>query len=167
MPEPAAIAATFSDLKLIRGRKVCQLVFEIPVEQASQATAALGFPHAETWCAIARLDTKKTSGPLPHSRGPDGAGDRAQSGTPVPPVAAPAQPNPNIRKFMALARDTSFWDYVRRAKGAIVKDEREAVAILKTMCGIESREGLTEGGIGVTALTTIARSFNDWQRGRQ
>ena len=41
----AAIKATFSDFKLIKTRKVAQLVMEIPVEQADAALKALGGLH--------------------------------------------------------------------------------------------------------------------------
>lgn len=56
---PAAIKGTFSDFKLIRTRKLCQIVIEVPIEQADAALVALGgLPRsdAERWVAIARLD---------------------------------------------------------------------------------------------------------------
>ncbi len=59
MSKPAAIKATFVDLKSIKGRKVAQLWFEIPLEQVDAALNALGgwpMPDKEIWCAIARLD---------------------------------------------------------------------------------------------------------------
>ena len=40
-----AIKATFCNFKNIAGRKVVQLIFEIPVEQASQAYETLGWPN--------------------------------------------------------------------------------------------------------------------------
>jgi hypothetical protein len=54
----AAIRATFSDFKLIRGRKVAQLVFEVAIEHADAALQTLGGlpqPATEAWCGIARL----------------------------------------------------------------------------------------------------------------
>lgn len=55
----AAIRGTFSDFKLIKTRKLAQLIIEIPIEQADAALTALGgLPRsdAERWCAIALLD---------------------------------------------------------------------------------------------------------------
>lgn len=52
------ICATFSDFRLVKGRKVCQLVCEVPLEQADAALAALGGlpnPHAERWVGIVPL----------------------------------------------------------------------------------------------------------------
>ena len=59
MSEPAAFSATYSDLKVIRGRKVVQFVFEVPIEAAGHAMNILGGmpnPMAEKWFAIARLN---------------------------------------------------------------------------------------------------------------
>src|SRR3954466_2743835 len=63
----AVTQGTFADFRLIKGRKVCQIVIEVPIEQADQALAALGgFPQpaTEAWVAIARLETKERVVPL-------------------------------------------------------------------------------------------------------
>ncbi len=54
----AAFQGTFSDFKLIRGRKCAQIVIEVPLEQADAALQALGGlpnPADERWVAVARL----------------------------------------------------------------------------------------------------------------
>ena len=59
---PAAIKATFVDLKSSKGRKVAQLWFEIPLEQVDDALNALGgwpMPDREVWCGIARLSVEQ------------------------------------------------------------------------------------------------------------
>ena len=40
MSKPSA--GTFSDFKIVRGRKVAQLVIEVPLEKANEVLAALG-----------------------------------------------------------------------------------------------------------------------------
>lgn len=54
----AAIRATFTNIRNIQGRKVVQLIFEIPVEQAGRVYDSLGWPDAteSKWCAIALLN---------------------------------------------------------------------------------------------------------------
>jgi predicted metalloenzyme YecM len=42
MTDAAVTQGTFADFRLIKGRKVCQIVIEVPIEQADQALAALG-----------------------------------------------------------------------------------------------------------------------------
>src|SRR6478672_479206 len=59
--QPAAISAYFSDFRLVKGRKVAQLVFELAIEEADKALAVLGGvpnPAAETLVGLARLETK-------------------------------------------------------------------------------------------------------------
>lgn len=54
MSEPAAILATFSDWRTVKGRKCLQLIFEVPVEQTQDVLTKLGapMPHEDRWCAI-------------------------------------------------------------------------------------------------------------------
>jgi hypothetical protein len=56
--KPAAFSATYSDLRLVKTRKVVQFVFEVPLEAAGHAMNVLGgmpSPMKEEWFAIARL----------------------------------------------------------------------------------------------------------------
>jgi len=64
MDKPAAFSATYSDLKLIKTRKVVQFVFEVPLEAAEHAMNVLGgmpSPMTESWFAIARLEKPDAS----------------------------------------------------------------------------------------------------------
>ena len=61
-----AIRATFSDFKLIKTRKVAQLVMEVPIEACDAALAALGgVPRfdSEVWVGIARLTEEAVPAP--------------------------------------------------------------------------------------------------------
>jgi hypothetical protein len=67
----AATQATFSDFRIVKGRKVAQLVFELPLEGADAALAALGGlpqPATERWFAIARLTKEAARKPDPKER---------------------------------------------------------------------------------------------------
>ena len=62
MKPPAAFRASYSDWKLIRTRKVVQIVLEVPVEEADAAYQVLGGmpnPAESFWCAVARLQPDK------------------------------------------------------------------------------------------------------------
>lgn len=92
-----AICASFADFKLIKGRKVCQLVCEVPLEQADAALAALGGlpnPHAERWVGIAPLTEQPQVQPSPGPAGGGNAGNSSQRAgdvtcqTAVSPAAA-------------------------------------------------------------------------------
>lgn len=58
----AAIKATFCNFKNIAGRKVVQLICEVPVEKADEVYQNLGWPSPADpkWVAIALLDEDAT-----------------------------------------------------------------------------------------------------------
>lgn len=67
MTEAAAISATYVDYRRIKGRKVHQIIFEVPSEKWSEAYRVLGEPTIETadWFAIAKMvgaEPEKTKG---------------------------------------------------------------------------------------------------------
>ena len=63
MTDLAAIQGNYADFKLVKTRKVAQLVIEIPIERAKQAIDAFGVPqpHAEIAVAVARLNHPEPS----------------------------------------------------------------------------------------------------------
>ena len=111
-----AIAGTFSDFRLIKGRKVAQFIIEVPLETADQALAALGGipnPHAEKWVGIARLKDN-----------PDGGSnqDNPKSATIAPPqaqargAAEPATPRKRGRleiEAYEMCRSAEFSEWCR------------------------------------------------------
>jgi len=58
MQNSAAIKATFCNFKNIAGRKVVQIICEVPIEYAGQVYENLGWPDAANpkWVAIALLN---------------------------------------------------------------------------------------------------------------
>lgn len=61
MTEQAAIKATYADYRRVKGRKVLQLIFEVPIEKAPDVHDTFGEPSSEgaTWVALALLDNEK------------------------------------------------------------------------------------------------------------
>lgn len=58
----AAFKATFEDFRIVKGRKVCQLVLEVPLEGADKALEALGGlprPDDPMWVGVARMGRKE------------------------------------------------------------------------------------------------------------
>jgi len=55
--ENAAFKATFHTFKNVMGRKVVQLIFEVPVEESPRALDIVDYskPDTDRWFAIARL----------------------------------------------------------------------------------------------------------------
>lgn len=62
MENPAAFSATYSDWRVIKGRKVVQIVFEVPLEASGHAYNVLGgMPNfgSEKWFGVARMNQPK------------------------------------------------------------------------------------------------------------
>jgi hypothetical protein len=55
---------TYSDFKVIKSRKVIQVVIEIPIEQGNSFVGMFGVPNPseEVWVAIAELDRRAMTG---------------------------------------------------------------------------------------------------------
>lgn len=53
MTDPAALAGSYADFKLVKTRAVAQLVIEIPIEQAEAAIKMFGIPMAGTEIPVA------------------------------------------------------------------------------------------------------------------
>jgi predicted metalloenzyme YecM len=134
----AVTQGTFADFRLIKGRKVCQIVIEVPIEQADQAIAALGGlpqPATEAWVAIARLETKERVVPLK----PD---------------------NTKLSLEAALrCREPMFQRYLQ------VSDENEAAEAVREACGISSRAGLNTDPEAARAWRALDGQFLAWKRG--
>jgi len=124
-PKPAAFSGSFADFKTVRTRSVCQIVIEVPIEQAGAALEALGgipVPGKEPWVAVARLMEKPQEEPV--SR------------------ATPASKSLATRAGI-LCNDPIFWQYLSETFGyAELTCEANAAAALRHHIGIASRRDL-------------------------
>lgn len=61
--EAAAFKATFHNYKFVLGRKVMQVILEVPLEDSQRVQTILGAPHpgAEQWVGCARLNNDDTN----------------------------------------------------------------------------------------------------------
>lgn len=158
MSEPAAILATFSDLKLIRGRKVAQLVFEVPIEEAQKATNALGFPNAaaEKWCAIAL--TNLAGGSIPKHSVEDHIVSRDTS---------PAKPRTPSQRAAYLCTKPKFWSFLNtlRQSGFYITDVAGADFALKSHLGIASKTELDSNDLVAGSFEQFEGEFKAWAYG--
>lgn len=156
-----AICASFADFKLIKGRKVCQLVCEVPLEQADAALAALGGlpnPHAERWVGIAPLTEQPQGKPTSGSAPSPSLADAADS-----PAAAPKPerkwddiPPSQQAAITGEREDFQYWAHVRVGKiqrfdgrtfdwdrdGYGTAKEHIGVLFTRWYCGVSSRTEL-------------------------
>lgn len=144
MTAPAAIAGTYSDFKFIKSRSVCQIIVELPIEQADRFLHAFGAPQpgSEKPVAIALLDTKgKYDGTQAdgseHHDIPKLAGDRADGNN-----RAVGQHHA-VKRAAILCKDPAFQEWIMR--GEMVNfgvPELDAAEVLRHRLGIESRAEL-------------------------
>lgn len=143
MTEPAAFRATFSDWKLIKGRKCVQIVFEVPVEEADLAYKALGGmpdPGKSVWCAVARLkEGGETDSQLSGQHNtppvqPQSAGRAQRSWDERSPAeqAGIRCANPSFQRFL----QETIWHVWTTTPG---DNEDKAAHIVRTLCGVQSR----------------------------
>lgn len=134
--ERAGFAATFSDFKLIRGRKVAQIVLEVPIEQADAAVNSLGGlprPDSERWVAVARL--------VPGA-------EKAASGQ--APRPAPEKPRrtfdelPLAQQAALKCSDEAFQRFMVEMHEAEPGDDGAAEAV-RAYCGVASRSEIKAG----------------------
>ncbi len=160
MSEPRAIAGDYADFKLIKTRQVCQIVVEVPLEDAEKVTRLLGFPRpgAGTRCAIALIND---SGAGASTAAPERVGDedRVVAGATSPTRtnsqrAAYLLKNPDFRRFLsALAGDTP----------PTVTTEDQAERNLKAHFGITSKTALDSMDAGWGALFGMFKAFQQAQ----
>jgi hypothetical protein len=140
----AAIKGTFSDFRLVKGRKVCQLVIEIPIEEAEQAIQVLGMPQpmTERWVALALLETK----PKPEKEKAD-----------------------TKLSFEAVKRckDPVFWKFIEdhQIGRGFCKTEEDAVDAVRWYCGVGSRGGLNTDQNAARHWRELDAKFLAWRDG--
>ncbi|MFG1462319.1 hypothetical protein V5F77_05410 [Xanthobacter sp. DSM 24535] len=129
MSSPAAIQATYSDLKIVKGRKVAQIICEIPLEQAEAFVAAFGMPlgATETWVAIARLDLNAPASAPVAEKPSDAEKPRKRwEDLPLPQQAAIRCEEEAFRNFLG-------------EKYAVFNHANSAAEYVRKYCGVNSR----------------------------
>jgi hypothetical protein len=143
MNDAAVTQGTFSDFRLIKGRKCAQIVIEVPIEQADQALAALGGlpqPAEEKWVAIARLETKAKVQPLK------------------------AETKLGLEAIMRC-KDPQFWQFLKDWSSERVNSEAEAADWVRRVCQVDSRSGLNADPVAAALWRGLDGRFQAWKRG--
>jgi len=146
MNAPAAIKGTFSDFKLIKTRKLCQIVIEVAIEQADEALLALGgLPRSdnERWVAVARLDVNAMREPLPH---PMEKRERRQF------CDLPYSQQAGIK-----SDDLTFALWMSHLP--VGKECESAAEAIRAYCGVESRADIRPGTKAAERWLELLRNF--------
>lgn len=142
----AAVAGTFSDFGIVKGRKVARLVIEIPIEQADQALRALGGvpqPHAPQWVGIAPIDMRKV----------EDKPKRKMNELPIPNQVALTCEREAFQRFLVEVLSVS--------EGILGDTEKTAEAV-RWQCGVNSRSEIVQGSEAAEKWFRLKADFDLW-----
>lgn len=145
-----AFKAAWADFKLIKTRKVAQLVFEVPIEGADEALALLGGvprPDSEVWAGIARLaDGKEQS-----LESPQKAQETRRFLT-----------MPMAQQAALRCQDATFRAFLREVKCTSTFNSAEAADAVRDICGVGSRAQLNTNAEAAAKWRQLNLHFELW-----
>lgn len=144
MSEKAVFQGSYADLKFIKGRKVAQVVIEIPIERADAFVKTFGAPQpaAEVPVAIARL--------VPEAE--------AKAKEPTKEKQDFSEYSPSQRAGM-LCKTVAFQKFMNAA------DEAAAAEALRLSCKVSSRSRLDVLPGAKKDFEKIEANYSDWLNG--
>jgi hypothetical protein len=162
MDKAAAFTATYSDFRLIKGRKVVQIVLEVPLEAADAAYTVLGGmpnPAAEIWCAVARLVQ-----PAKEEReGAETLDDSTSTQPASGDVPARAPKNKLAQLAGMLSKEPLFHRYLETVHDLPPVNEHTATFFIRRKCNVESRSQIL---VDTTAGERFLKLYDDFMRWR-
>lgn len=172
MDRLAAFQACFTDWRLVKGRKVVQLVFEVPLEGADHAYQVLGGmpdPAQSVWCAVARLQQHITTGKAGDEEGTAANRDDTLEDRPAPDVVAPStQPARATYKPLTLpqrvalqCQDELFQRFLIVEGKA--RDEADVIDAVRAYCGVRSRAFILPGTQAAEKWERLLSRYVAWQ----
>jgi hypothetical protein len=168
MTKAAAFRAEFSDWKLIRTRKVVQIVLEVPVELSGEAYEVLGGmpdPSKSVWCAVARLKGGDVSeGRQAEAILGSGVSGRTHETSPAPSPAQPGRAKSPAQVAGYLCKLPPFWKFLREECGRhYAIDEDGAAEAVREICGVEHRSEIIHGTDAALYWHDLRSKFRVWE----
>lgn len=132
MSEMRVIRARYADWRPVKGRKVLQIVLEVPLEQQGDILTMLGapLPDRDLWVAVARISDEQN--------------EQAFKGGEL------------ARRAGILANDPAF------QKWASVDGSPAAGSFIRTRCGIESRRMIDHDEKAQVAFFDMTTEYQTW-----
>ena len=148
MSEKAAIRATYSDYRRVKGRKVLQLIFEVPLEQAPEVHDVFGEPSPDgsTWVAIARLQSQPAA---QQAEKPKKSWDEM----------------PRSAQAAMKCNDADFQRFLSAEYRRGIGDAIQAASVVRQVCSIKSRADLDHNEPAAHAWDRLYSNYQMWKRG--
>lgn len=137
MNAPAAIQGDFVDLRFVKGRKVCQIIIEIPIEAGASFVAAFGTPNPATTVpvAIARLG---------------GSQEQERKGGKL------------AQKAGILCSEGAFAVFLTEEGVKNCKTADDCKEAIYLVCGVNSRVDLDHDGEAAVKFKELEASYKAW-----
>lgn len=135
------MAGTYSDFKIVKTRRVIQMIIEFPIEHSKEFTDMFGMPQPdmEQHIAVARL--KEISTP--------------------PPTATKT-----IQQAGIVCKQPEFGEFLRdkyNMADVVPSDSETIVSALRALCGIKSRTEFNTDAQAAEVFNRIYREFTNSQ----
>lgn len=150
----AAFIGDYVDLRFVKGRKVCQVVVELPIERGAEFVAAFGTPNPEASIpvALARLN-------------PEAMQQNAEADEPNPIEQTKAPPHRSWGDLQASQQagircsEPAFQRFMLERHGF-----NDAAIGVRTICGVTSRSVLNINDQARWKWHRLAEEFVLWTR---
>ncbi len=127
--QPAVFQATYHQARPVMGRKVLQIILEVPIEQQNAALAVLGGVMGDInkseWFAVAKIDAKAANLRNQHREEQKTTMGSQKTRSFAQRLYMEVLSNPNVCK--AFGTDAEFQDWVRRQPSCINGDTYDIV----------------------------------------
>lgn len=138
MTAPAAMQADFVDLKFVKGRKVMQVILELPIEAGAAFVAAFGTPNPSTGIpvALARIDVN----------------------------AKPEKPKGGklAQRAGILCSEGGFKKFIAEQMGVEFIDDVVAANFVREHCAVISRADLDHDKHAAVVFQNLVAEYNAW-----
>lgn len=156
----SAFEATFSDIKIVKSRRIAQFIFELPLEAVDAALETLGGvprPDKEAWVGIARLDLKKPVSEAPEADDVPVKERRSFYSLPLSQQAALRCNDADFWKFIGHVCDVGTFENISSPEGA--------ASFVRIHCNVESRADLGLNSAGRRWMN-LNDKYEAWLRER-
>jgi hypothetical protein len=137
------LKCTYSDLKTVKTRGVCQIILEMPIEGMADAFGLLGapVPGNEVWVAVARLMTD------------------AELVRGIEALAPPPRKPASLAQIAGiLCNERAFQQFIK------VKNADEAAEYVRAHCRVSSRANIDGNPDATEAFKTLKGEYELWLR---
>lgn len=165
MSEPCVIQADYANWRPVAGRKVLQLVFEVPIEQTADVMQKLGvpMPGESKWCAIALLEVpvdQRIEHPVPDRKAAGsitaGATTKERKKFTDLPLSQQAAMRCDDTNFQWFLSSKDYWP-----------PRTEIADAVRELCGVPSRREIIKNTPAGDRWEQIEREYQSWRTDRE